>query len=177
VTTDESKLHAFASADVAQAEPLGQAMLALNNAHAEALSWLEPERLQFLAKHALFARRIGDLDAFILALDQDAPYDSPNFLWFRVRYDRFVYVDRIVIAPAARGRGYARLLYRELFDQASAAGYARVVCEVNVQPPNRESDTLHTALGFAEVGRASIHNDSKIVRYLLRKLETAEQRG
>src|SRR6266566_911945 len=61
----------------------GKALLALNNAHAEALSWLEPDKLRYLAAHAFLARRIGDLDAFILALDQDASYDSPNFLWFR----------------------------------------------------------------------------------------------
>jgi hypothetical protein len=27
-----------------------------------------------------------------------ARYDSPNYLWFRNRYQRFVYVDRIVVA-------------------------------------------------------------------------------
>jgi predicted GNAT superfamily acetyltransferase len=166
----EPTLQAFTSADVAPVEPLGAAMLALNNRHAVALSWLAPEKLQYLAAHAFLARRIGDLDAFILAFDQDARYDSPNFLWFRARYPRFVYVDRIIVASSARGRGYARVLYRDLFDQASRTGHERVVCEVNARPPNPESDAFHATLGFAEVGSASIHNDSKIVRYLLRAL-------
>ena len=52
---------------------------------------------------AFLARRIGHADALLLAFDQDADYDSPNFLWFRSRYSRFVYVDRIVVAPAAGG--------------------------------------------------------------------------
>jgi uncharacterized protein len=156
----------FTSAEVSQDEPLGRAMLALNNSHARELSWLEPERLQYLAEHAFLARRIGDLDAFLLAFDQDAPYDSPNFLWFRARHARFIYVDRIVVAASARGRGYARLLYRGLFDAALQAGHDRVVCEVNARPPNPESDAFHAALGFAEVGSASIHNNSKTVRYL-----------
>ena len=141
-------------------------MLALNNAHAKELSWLEPDRLQYLAGHAFLARRIGALDAFLLAFDQDAPYDSPNFLWFRERYPRFVYVDRVVVATSARGRGLARALYRDLFEQAATAGHARVVCEVNSRPPNPESDALHAALGFVEIGSASVHNDSKDVRYL-----------
>ncbi len=166
----EPKLQTFTSVQVSQAEPFGKALLALNNAHAEALSWLEPDKLRYLAAHAFLARRIGDLDAFILALDQDASYDSPNFLWFRARYVRFIYVDRIVVASSARGRGYARLLYRDLFDQASKARHERVVCEVNARPPNPESDALHAALGFVEVGSARIHNDSKTVRYLLRAL-------
>ena len=46
------------------------------------------------------------------------------------------------------------------------AGHARVVCEVNSRPPNPESDALHAVLGFVEIGSASIHNDSKDVRYL-----------
>ena len=156
----------FTAADVV----LGAAALALNNAHASELSWLEPERLQYLVGHAFAARRIGTLDAFLLAFDQDAPYDSPNFLWFRTRYLRFVYVDRVVVAASARGRGLARTLYRDLFEQAANAGHERVVCEVNSRPPNPESDAFHAALGFAEVGCASIHDGAKDVRYLLRAL-------
>ena len=89
--------------DASTTGPLGKTLLALNNAHAAQLSWLEPERLQHLVKHAFLARRIGNLDAFLLALDQDADYDSPNFRWFRTRYPRFVYVDRIVVASSAPG--------------------------------------------------------------------------
>jgi predicted GNAT superfamily acetyltransferase len=154
------------AADVGPDTSLGRAMLALNNAHARELSWLAPERLQYLVTHAFVARRIGDLDAFLLAFDQDAPYDSPNFLWFRERFPRFVYVDRVVVATSARGRGLARNLYRNLFEQAANAAHERIVCEVNMRPPNPESDAFHAALAFVEVGSASIHNGSKDVRYL-----------
>ena len=61
-------------------------ILALNNEHAAELSWLEAERLSFLLGEAFYARRIGDLEAFIMTFDQDARYDSPNFVWFRERY-------------------------------------------------------------------------------------------
>jgi predicted GNAT superfamily acetyltransferase len=79
-------------------------------------------------------------------------------------------MDRVVVASSARSRGYARLLYRDLFDEASTAGHERIVCEVNARPPNPESDAFHAALGFTEVGSASIHNNSKTVRYLSRAL-------
>src|SRR6185437_12371238 len=102
-------------------------------------SWLTPERLTHLMRQAFFARRVGGVDAFLLAFDQDADYDSPNFLWFRDRYPRFVYVDRIVVAASARGRGLARLLYRELFEQAMRAGHTQLFCEVNSDPPNPAS--------------------------------------
>ena len=126
----------------------------------------EPERPQHLVEQAFLARRIGDLDAFLLAFDQDARYDSPNFLWFCARYPRFVYVDRIVVASSARGRGCARRLYGDLFEHAAEAGHKRVVCEVNTGPPNPASDAFHAALGFVEVGTASVYDGSRTVRYL-----------
>jgi uncharacterized protein len=157
--------------DVTLASPLADTLLALNNEHARELSLLTPERLTQLVRQAFFARRIGQTDAFLLAFDQSADYDSPNFLWFRERYPRFVYVDRIVVAESARGRGLASLLYRDVLAEAAQAGHVRVVCEVNSQPPNPASDAFHDAFGFSEVGSASIHDGRKTVRYLLRHIE------
>ena len=82
----------------------------------------------------------------------DADYDSPNFLWFRQRYERFVYVDRVVTAGAARGRGLAGRLYRELVERARGAGHERIVCEVNADPPNPGSEAFHRKFGFRPVG-------------------------
>jgi hypothetical protein len=143
--------------------------LALNNAHAIELSWLEPDRFAGLVGRAFLASHIDSV-AFLLAFDQDADYDSPNFLWFRERLTRFVYVDRIVVAPAARGRGHARQLYDDLFGRARHAGHDQIVCEVNVEPPNPSSDAFHAAQGFREIGGAAIHDGRKTVRYLRRAL-------
>jgi predicted GNAT superfamily acetyltransferase len=157
-------------AETSAASLIGRRVLALNNEHAAELSWLDADRLVELVGRAFLALRIGAVDAFLLAFDQDADYDSPNFLWFRARYPRFIYVDRVVVASSARGRGHARRLYDELFRHALAAGHERVVCEVNREPPNPASDAFHAALGFAEVGRAVIHGGSKTVTYLARPL-------
>lgn len=145
-------------------------ILALNNEHAAELSWLEPERLSYLIGQAFHTRRIGRLEAFLMAFDQNAAYDSPNYLWFRSRYPRFVYVDRVVVANAARGRGHARRLYTDLFDIAAKAGHTIVTCEVNAEPPNPASDAFHAALGFSEVGDAIIHAGAKSVRYFARRV-------
>jgi hypothetical protein len=163
---NDPSIRSIDPAEISSGSSLGEKLLALNNSHARELSWLEPARLEHLVGEAFCARRIGELDAFLIAFDQDARYDSPNFLWFRDRYQRFVYVDRIVVAAPARGRGYAQRLYFDLFEQAALAGHERVVCEVNSSPPNPESDTFHAALKFAEVGSASIHGGAKTVRYL-----------
>lgn len=150
------------------------AVLTLNNEHAAELSWLESQRLSELISRAFYARCIGELEAFLLAFDQDADYDSPNFLWFKARYPRFVYVDRIAVAESARGRGHARRLYHDLFDIAARNGHDIVVCEVNSDPPNPASDAFHAALGFSEIGQATIHGGKKSVRYFARSLDPAD---
>jgi uncharacterized protein len=140
-------------------------LLALNNAHAIETSALDAATLADLLAQAFRATTISDNAALLIALDQAAAYASPNFVWFKQRTTRFVYVDRIVVDAAHRGRGLARRLYVDLFAHARASGHDRVVCEVNFDPPNLGSDAFHAALGFAEVGRARLSN-GKTVRYL-----------
>ena len=144
------------------------ALLALNNAHAVELSWLEPERFAHMVAVAFFARQVGEDDGFLITFDQDAAYDSVNFLWLKARYDRFVYVDRIVVAAHARGRGLAGKFYAALFEAAAKAGHTRIVCEVNSDPPNLASDAFHEKLGFEPIGEASLDAGKKTVRYLMR---------
>ena len=146
--------------------PVLQKLLALNNAHAKELSWLDAQKLAPMISAAFLARRIGNIDAFILAFDQDADYQTENFQWFKSRYERFVYVDRIAVAAAARGQGLARRLYEGLFAAAVDAGQQLIVCEVNAEHPNPESDAFHSSFGFEHVGTATLSSGEKTVRYL-----------
>jgi predicted GNAT superfamily acetyltransferase len=103
--------------------------------------------------------------AFLIALDQNAPYRNPNFSWFKRSRESFVYIDRIIVAALARGQGVARILYDDLFVAAQQAGQDRVVCEVNIESPNPASEAFHLAMGFEEVGQSTIHGGTKTVRY------------
>ncbi len=152
--------------DALDASPeLLDALLGLNNAHAVELSWTDAPRLRHLVGASFLAQRVGSADALLIAFDQDAAYDSPNFLWFQDRCPRFVYVDRVVTAASARGRGLARTLYEGLIERALAAGHDRIVCEVNSDPPNPASDAFHKRFGFEPVGSAPLAN-GKTVTYL-----------
>ena len=145
-------------------------LLALNNRFQAELSYLSAEKAAHLVRQAFMASRIGEADALLLAFDQDANYDNPNFHWFRARFDRFVYVDRVVVAPQMRGRGLALALYRALFREAAAGGHGRVVCEINMEPPNPASDAFHAGLGFEQVGLAALPSAGKTVRYFSKAL-------
>ena len=148
---------------------LRDALLELNNASALETSWLEAARFEHMVGQAFAALHVPPAQALLLAFDQHADYDSPNFTWFRNRFDRFIYIDRIVVAAAARGQGLARQLYGQLFDLARATGHDRVTCEVNSDPPNPVSDAFHAAMGFVLAGEARLEN-GKSVRYLERRL-------
>ena len=119
-----------------------------------------------LSACAFLARRIDELDAFLLAFDQDAAYDSPNFLWFRERYPRFVYVDRVVVAGGGAWAGLARRLYRDLFEQcdrpATTAWSAR---STSVRRIRRRTPSMpHWDL--SKWAARSVHEGRKTVRYL-----------
>lgn len=130
-------------------------ILALNAASVHFLSPLTPERLVHLHAQAAYHKVMLDGErvlAFLLSFAPGAPYDSVNYRWFDARYADFLYVDRIVVADTARGLGLASRLYRDLFEHARTHGYARVVCEFDVDPPNPASERFHRGFGFAEVG-------------------------
>ena len=159
------------NADLLAGDPtLARQLLELNNRHAVELSALDAEGFKSLISQAFVAWSVAGGRALLIALDQGAHYDSPNFQWFRQRFERFVYVDRVVVGSQAQGLGIARHFYEGLFELARAAGHGQIVCEVNIDPPNPASEAFHARLGFAEVGVGLIHGGAKSVRYMSRPL-------
>lgn len=161
------------SVDLKAAPPsLRAAVLALNAAVEAQTAPLTPARLDQLVAAATFARAVpdgrGGAAAFLLGFAPGDAYDSPNFLWFRARMPRFAYIDRVAVAEGARGRGLARGLYAEFAALAAARGLGPLVCEVNLDPPNPQSDAFHAALGFVELDRARAYN-GRMVRYLVQR--------
>ena len=147
-----------------------EALLRINNASAVETSLLSRERFEQLIGAARIATFIAPDVAFLLAFEHNDIYDGGHFQWFQRRFDRFIYIDRVVVSGQGRRRGLGRLLYADLFERAEKLGHTAIVCEVNALPPNPVSDKFHAAHGFDEVGTATFDNGAKTVRYLLRRL-------
>jgi predicted GNAT superfamily acetyltransferase len=149
-------------------------LLQLNNAHAQETSELASSAFARMIVGSYLALTLQPPFSLMLCFDQDAAYDSPNFLWFKTRYPRFVYVDRVIVDERLRGRGAARALYELLFAQARADRHRFVVCEVNDDPPNPASHAFHQRMGFEPVGQAKLPN-GKTVTYMARELPAPER--
>ena len=157
---------AFEINDLHDEHSTRETLLHVNNASATETSPLSRERFDQLIAKARIALSVAPAAAFLLAFEQSDDYDGGHFLWFRSQFDRFLYIDRVVVSEKYRRHGLGRRLYADVFKQARALGHTRIVCEVNHRPPNPVSDRFHAALGFKEVGRATFDDGAKTVRYL-----------
>jgi uncharacterized protein len=144
-------------------------MHALNQANKIELADETPESFAALWRRTCLAMVSAPEQAFFFAFNQKPRALSPNWDWLAARLERFVYLDRIAVAPHARGQGVARAMYERLFVEAASLGAARIACEVNRDPPNPASEAFHAALGFSVVGEAALSN-GKQVRYFTREL-------
>ena len=140
-------------------------ILALNDSALPHVNRISTDDLAEFAAQSCYFRIARDgekLTGFLLAFSERASYHSPNFLWFRDRYPRFIYIDRIVVASSSRREGIGCRFYADL--EHAARAHAQVLtCEVNLDPPNPGSFTFHERCGFREVGRQHVDGGAKLV--------------
>jgi uncharacterized protein len=143
-----------------------ETICALNLAEVQHTSPMDVARLVELSAIACYhkvASLGGIVSAFLLAMCSGAPYRNDNFEWFSKRYARFIYVDRIVVSSAARGRRLGSILYEDLFRHARSHAIPLVACEYNIVPPNEPSRVFHDKFGFKEQGTQWLANGTKQV--------------
>jgi len=146
-------------------------ILRLNDEWVHFTSHLDAAALAGLHAQSPYHRVVeedGRVVAFLLAMREGCDYASVNYRWFDDRGGAFLYIDRVIVDGSAQGRGVARMLYDDLISYADATGVGRIVCELDVDPPNEASARFHDAYGFIEVGTQLVAGGTK--RVSLREL-------
>jgi hypothetical protein len=143
-------------------------ILELNNSAVPAVNELARGDVAWFASVAhtfLLAETLEcDMAGFLIGLSgPGVAYDSLNYAWFCERYERFMYVDRVVVAEAGRGEGTGQRLYDAFCAAGRADGHHVLLAEVNLKPHNQVSLKFHDRYGFSPVGEQDLEDGKKRV--------------
>lgn len=150
-------------------------LLTLNNQAVPHVNYLDRSHLDELLAMVCYARLAeveGEPLGALLALWPGAGYDSANYRWFSQHLEQFLYIDRVIVADAARGKGVGQALYKDI--ERFAVGKAeKIALEVNSLPPNPVSMRFHQASGFVPIGEQESEDGAKRVVMMTKTLQLA----
>ena len=150
------------------------AILRLNE---ENLSVLAPMDEQVIEQFAVWSELLwvvevdGTFAAFLVTFREGVDsYWSENYKWFSAHYPKFLYVDRIVIDEAYRGKGIGKRVYELIAAHAKNTNVPVVTAEIDIKPIyNDASLRFHEAMGFREVGTQYVRHGT--IKVSLQALE------
>lgn len=148
-------------------------LLRLNDQSEHFLSPLTLHRLELLFNEAAYRRVVvvgAEVVAFLLAFREGCSYDSVNYRRFGRHFERFLYIDRVVVSEAFQGQGLGKILYDDIFAFARQTNTQRLTCEFDINPPNEGSRRFHERYGFVEVGTQAVAGGKKQVSLQLASL-------
>ena len=149
---------------------LKKSIFNLNQLHLPSLGSLEGlNHIENLYNSSSFFALIkinNNLVGLAIVMSTLSKYSSPNFLYFKNKYDDFMYIDRIAISEKYHRKGFGSLIYKELYNQSKNLGIP-LCCEVNTKPINQQSLDFHKKLEFSIIEEISF--GKKIVAMLVKK--------
>ncbi|MEO8395761.1 MAG: GNAT family N-acetyltransferase, partial [Chloroflexota bacterium] len=152
-------------------------LLEINNAAVPDVNRLTDAKAQWLAERVVTPglALLDDQPAgVVVVLSDQCGYDSDYYRWFTERYQNFLYIDRVIVAASARGRGVASALYGEI-DRIAQERKLAIVADVYSDPPNVPSLAFHHAMGFQEVGSQDFPALGKTAAKLMKYVECARK--
>lgn len=150
------------------------AVLALNNAADGGISPLDGARLRHFYETADYFRVAevnGHPAGFLVAVREYADCRGANFLWFKQRYDRFVYIDRIVVANTYRRHGLGRVFYSDVQSFAEPR-VPMLACAVFLEPRDDVAVLFHGTYGFNQMGQQVAPDSGRRVGLLGKPLDS-----
>lgn len=150
------------------------AVAALNNAAIPAMTELSDEQVLELFRMSSLSlvatNRDKSIAAFLISLGMGADYASENYQWFEKRGTRHQYIDRIVVAPSAKGTGVGRAFYESVLEHARTWGANELTTEVRLRPANPASMAFHERMGFRQVAEQETRGGTVRVALLTRSV-------
>ena len=105
------------------------------------------QQLYDFCTYCYLAWKKEQLIAFVFVMDENSLYQSPNYQYFKLNYDSFLYVDRIAVSNIYQRKGVGAELYNQIFLKCIEAKIS-LCCEVNTIPRNDISLNFHLKLNF-----------------------------
>ena len=102
------------------------------------------------------------LIGFLITIPPNSVYNSINYNWFNKKYNSFIYIDRVCISNEFQRHGLGQYFYDEIISNFKKMT-KRMVCEVNIFPRNKISESFHMRYGFKEIGKLKSKNSLKVV--------------
>ena len=139
-------------------------ILRINEINVDVLSPMDQAKLDFYKSIADIFWTIdvdGERAAFLIGIREGAAYPNENFDFFSRTFDKFLYVDRIVIDEPFRKIGLGTKLYEAVKEHALKSGVTTVTAEVDTEPVyNNASLIFHAGMGFKEVGEQRVRGNT-----------------
>ncbi|WP_044915983.1 GNAT family N-acetyltransferase [Butyrivibrio sp. WCE2006] len=149
-------------------------VLKLNEENIDVLIPTDREELEYLAENAVLFHVIYVDESpagFIIALREGLKdYDFKSYRWFKERYSKFLYIDRIVVDKEYWKKGIGRKLYQYAFDYAKGNDIEIVGAAITTVPYNKESLAFHAKMGFTEVGEQLIRGGNVRISQQVKEL-------
>lgn len=130
---------------------LKSAIYNLNQANIPALGAVNDfehvQQLYDFCTYCYLAFKQEQLIAFVFVMDESSLYQSPNYQYFKLNYDSFLYIDRVAVSDLYQRKGIGSELYNHIYLKCIEANIP-LCCEVNTLPRNEVSLNFHLKLNF-----------------------------
>ncbi len=95
--------------------------------------------------------RGAGLQGFALGISSLQPQPDFTQQWLLMRFDSFLYLERVVVAAVCQRQGVGRQLLQQTLRWAEEKGLERVCCQVHERPANRAAQAFVEAMGFVAI--------------------------
>jgi len=149
-------------------------ILQLNEEFVYYLNPMSKDQLSVYNSYAelnLVAEIDGKIEAFVLVFRENTDYGFITYALLKERYEKFIYVDRIVVSDKCQGLGVGSILYDKIMEHARNTGISLVTAEVDSDPPNPVSLRFHEKFGFKNMGSIAVPGTAKSVALQVAELQ------